>query len=403
MGKAGDTYYPDEDVILTAVYAKGEYTKITSTSDLNSTSKYIFAAVYSSKNYVMTSKYASQKLAAEQIDETSSGKYAAALMNASWCFTLEANSTYWHIKDCNSANTDHYLDTYYTEWYGHAKDNADPYTFTWSTDHWTIQNKYTSGDRYFGYSNSDEAFKTYSTAQELQIYKETVTPTYCSDPSTVRLVASPAAGGSVVFDDNSSAEMDFATDDGYIGDITATPNSGYDFLNWVSSDDDVATVDVAADATTEVTALGSATLTAYFYQNHSITYTLSAGVTGEGGNPATITKAEMDGFSSGFNLAAHYKNMTLTSVTMGGSPLTEGAAADYEWELDDGFALLTIHHDNIDGDIVITVSATPMEYTKYAFSCAELTLTPVLVTAGTPIFITSTASKTVRSQDYIEI
>ena len=42
-------------------------------------------------------------------------------------------------------------------------------------------------------------------------------------------------------------------------------------------------------------------------------------------------------------------------------------------------------------------------YTDYKFSCAELTLTPHLVTASTPIFITSTAEKTVRSQDYIEI
>ncbi len=42
-------------------------------------------------------------------------------------------------------------------------------------------------------------------------------------------------------------------------------------------------------------------------------------------------------------------------------------------------------------------------YTDYVFSCAELTLTPHLATAGTPIFITSTAGKTVRSQDTIQI
>ena len=40
-------------------------------------------------------------------------------------------------------------------------------------------------------------------------------------------------------------------------------------------------------------------------------------------------------------------------------------------------------------------------YTDYVFSCAELTLTPKLVTNGTPVFITSAASKTVRSQDSI--
>lgn len=46
---------------------------------------------------------------------------------------------------------------------------------------------------------------------------------------------------------------------------------------------------------------------------------------------------------------------------------------------------------------------TAVTYSDYKFSCAELTLTPVLVTSGTPIFITSTASKKVRSQDYIQI
>lgn len=49
----------------------------------------------------------------------------------------------------------------------------------------------------------------------------------------------------------------------------------------------------------------------------------------------------------------------------------------------------------------VTVNAEV--YGGFAFSCAELTLTPKLVTAGTPIFITSAASKKVRSQDSILI
>ena len=52
-------------------------------------------------------------------------------------------------------------------------------------------------------------------------------------------------------------------------------------------------------------------------------------------------------------------------------------------------------------DFDVTVSANL--YTDLVFSCAELTLTPHLVTASTPIFITSVANKKVRSQDYIEI
>ena len=404
VGKAGDRYYPDEDVILYAVYAKGEYTKITSTSDLNSTSKYIFAAVYDSKNYVMTSKYASQKLAAEQIDESSSGKYAAALIDASWCFTLEANSTYWHILDCNSANSNHYLDTYYTEWYGHTKDSGDPYSFTWSTNHWVIQNKYSSGNRYFGYSNSDKAFKTYLPEQELQIYKETKTPTYCSDPSTVNLVASPTAGGTVVFDSNSKAEMDFNTDDGLddVG-ITATPNSGYEFVNWVSSNNTNASIDDDDDATTNVTAIGSATITANFYKMSSVTCSLTGLTRTSGPNGSNAITASVDAADIVwvFSVNDHYRTTPLTcSVTMGDSPLTSGT--DYTWN--ESTKTLTIPAaTDITGDLVITISAEHTEYTKYAFSCAELTLTPHLATPGTPIFITSTASKTVRSQDYIEI
>jgi hypothetical protein len=49
----------------------------------------------------------------------------------------------------------------------------------------------------------------------------------------------------------------------------------------------------------------------------------------------------------------------------------------------------------------VTVSANL--YTNLVFSCASLTLTENLVTASTPIFITSTAGKKVRSQDSISI
>lgn len=44
-----------------------------------------------------------------------------------------------------------------------------------------------------------------------------------------------------------------------------------------------------------------------------------------------------------------------------------------------------------------------LTYSDYKFSCAELTLEAKLVTASTPIFITSAAGKTVRSQDSILI
>lgn len=57
----------------------------------------------------------------------------------------------------------------------------------------------------------------------------------------------------------------------------------------------------------------------------------------------------------------------------------------------------------VNADITFYAKWRDAVITDYVFSCAELTLTEKLVTAGTPIFITSTASKTVRSQDSILI
>ena len=99
-----------------------------------------------------------------------------------------------------------------------------------------------------------------------------------------------------------------------------------------------------------------------------------------------------------------------TSVTYGNTVTLSHDAPDagyywYDWnvyETGNASNTLTVtsnqfsmpNHD-------VTVSASL--YSDLVFSCAELTLTPHLVTDGTPIFITSTASKKVRSQDYITI
>lgn len=409
VGKAGDTYYPEGNITLHAVYAKGEYTK--ETSEITANGKYLIVATNGGHNYVMTNQLSTYEadsedygqLAGRLIDETSTNKYSAASIHADYVFTIvtsssvEVSSGTWMIKNVSDNK---YLSADYQDLYITNISKADGNTITLTSGTWKIENVYNSTSK-IQYNTSENQFRANSTASSLLIYKETVTPKYCSNPSTIRLVASPAAGGTVVFDDNSSDEMDFA--DEYIGDITATPNSGYDFLNWESS---VSGSDIEIDPTVEskaaIDAKKSATITAYFYQNRSISYTLT-GVDGDPSNPTTVTKDEKDRFNAMFTMQAHYKNMTLVSVTMGGSPMTEGSGADYEWEVEDGTAMLTIHHANIDGDIVITVSATLMEYTKYAFSCSELTLTPHLATTGTPIFITSAAGKTVRSQDYIEI
>lgn len=57
----------------------------------------------------------------------------------------------------------------------------------------------------------------------------------------------------------------------------------------------------------------------------------------------------------------------------------------------------------VNADITFYAKWRDAVITDYVFSCSELTLTPHLVTDGTPIFITSVANKKVRSQDYITI
>ena len=417
VGKAGDTYYPTSATTLHAVYAKGEYTKVTSTSEITvgSGEKYLIMG-YDDDNsdegfgiYAMTHESFidgsnNEYMYGYRLGDAPSDTYSAAAVRAEWRYAITKSSTYYYFQNIETSK---YVDTESAanRIYTASKTDSHKYIITYSSNGYCkIKNNATTySNPYLNVFDGDGSFSNGSSGWEkMMIYKETETPKYCSNPSTVRLVASPAAGGTVVFDDNNSAEMDFATDDGYIGDITTTPNEGYDFLNWVSSDESAAVVGINDDPTTGVIAESSATITAHFYQNHTLTYIL-AGVDGDPSNPTAITKDEKDDFVAGFNLQAHYKDMTLVSVTMGGSPMTEGSGADYEWEVDGSTAMLTIHHANIDGDIEITVSATHMEYTKYAFSCSELTLTPHLATTGTPIFITSTASKTVRSQDYIEI
>ena len=57
----------------------------------------------------------------------------------------------------------------------------------------------------------------------------------------------------------------------------------------------------------------------------------------------------------------------------------------------------------VNADITFYAKWRDAVISDYVFSCASLTLTEHLVTASTPIFITSVADKKVRSQDYITI
>lgn len=402
VGKAGDTYYPDAAITLHAVYAKGTYTKVTGTSEIESGAKYLIAGDdhNNKKFYIMGDYYFLDTYYYMEGHEFGSGNdriedtYHAADIYSTWRYIITGSAGNYVIKDDSDTK---YVDVKETNWLTASSSRKNTITFG-DGGYCTIANN--SGGYLVVFVGGDFGDNG-SAWDKMLLYKETETPTYCSNPITVKLEASPAAGGSVEFTDDHSTEKIFGYGDDYTGDVKATVNSGYEFIKWRSSDQASAEFTEAhtqesTKTTDEIYAIDNATITAYFYLQHSVTYDLT-GVTKESGI-TTVDYANKDGFEAEFALAAHYKDLTLSSVTMGEDALTEDE--DYLWDAESN--TLTIA-TTITGDIVITVSATHMEYTKYAFSCSELTLTPVLATASTPIFITSAASKMVRSQDKIEI
>lgn len=189
VGKAGDTYYPADDITLHAVFAKGEYTK--ETSSITSGCKYLIVAASGGHNHIMKSSsddfqdYSGYNgMAAIQIDETSSGKYHAAAIDATWCYTIEGTAGNYFIRDVVNSSSSNYADIAYASWWGHAIDNGDKYTITVSSGIWTIKNNYyNSGYSYLGYDSSDDAFFAYGSAKDILLYKETTTPAYFSSPT----------------------------------------------------------------------------------------------------------------------------------------------------------------------------------------------------------------------------
>ncbi|MBR1374305.1 hypothetical protein IJ556_07655 [bacterium] len=189
VGKAGDTYNPTSDITLHAVFAKGEYTK--ETSSITAGGKYLIVANSGGHNYVMTNDYSTSgddgQLAGALIDETSTNKYHAAAVNASYVFTIVTSASVsvgsgdWMIK--NIADNK-YVSADYTSFYISNIGSADGNTITLSTGTWTIKNVYSSSKYKVYYNSSNNVFcSTSSTASSLLIYKETKTTNYSSTPT----------------------------------------------------------------------------------------------------------------------------------------------------------------------------------------------------------------------------
>lgn len=202
VGKAGDIYRPGANVDLYAIYAQGEYTKETST--ITSGSKYLIVGVAESDNYIMKSEPMEiydgvdglWGMNAIQKDETSSGKYSAASVNANWCYTIEGTAGNYVIRDVVNSSSSNYADIAYSKWWGRDSEDGDEYTITVSAGAWTIQNNYyDEGYTYLGLDNTDLAFFGYGSAQDILLYKETTTPKYHSSPSCASCGADPTVTG----------------------------------------------------------------------------------------------------------------------------------------------------------------------------------------------------------------
>ena len=135
-------------------------------------------------------------------------------------------------------------------------------------------------------------------------------------------------------------------------------------------------------------------------------------------NEYSITLDDEDATSSGStSVTLTYNSSTHAAIT---NPTKTGYNFGGWYTGDGGTGTMVINSSgvlqaNVDGytgaggvwtkDATCTLYALwiAKTYEDYVFSCAELTLEAHLVTEGTPIFITSTANKKVRSQDYIQI
>lgn len=232
VGKAGDTYHPSSNITLHAVFAQGEYTK--ETSAITSGAKYLIVA-NSTKNYVMTDSYSLNgstgrgEMASAQIDETTSGKYSAASVNAQWCYTIEASSTLYYIRDVKNSSTNNYVDIAYFDWYGNTEDPQDMYDISLNEEKWGIMNYYS-----FFYFNSTSHVFTNDPDDYTEVYLyKAGTIYYYSTPSCCEYEVSVSESGSshitsMTFNGVSSTSVPTCGNAASRTiTITVTPASGY--------------------------------------------------------------------------------------------------------------------------------------------------------------------------------
>lgn len=281
VGKAGDMYYPTSTTTLHAVYAQGEYTK--ETSSITSGAEYLIVANSGSGNYVMTDKYSLNsdgrgEMVGVQINESSPNNYHASSVNHEWCYTIEASSELYFIRDLKHNSSSNYLDIAFKDWYGNSPDDDDKYTISKSGEKWTIENDYS----YFYFNATNHVFTNNPEAySEFLLYKAG-TINYFSIPSCCDKIVELSAGT-----ETNATISSFSPE--------SVPTCGADATREVTIVAAAATgYKFAADAELSYSGAGTATLVSATNGTAPYTwiYRLSANATGEGSFSVTSATAK---------------------------------------------------------------------------------------------------------------
>jgi len=244
VGKAGDTYYPDANTTLYAVYAKGEYTKVTSTSEFSpSGGKYIVVGYDSnnSKVYAMThNSYTDddlEHLAGKQIGTSPAATYSAAEMQYEWrCEITFSSANQFFIRNLSLND---YVDTqagtstiltsskYSNEWYTITYANA-------SDGYCSISNNTSNyGGRYLVVYVGGGFSKHTSAWDKMMFYKETTAPKYVSAPclNIVTLSAGTETNATISSFSDAGVQTCSSTAADRQVTITVAAATGYEFLS----------------------------------------------------------------------------------------------------------------------------------------------------------------------------
>lgn len=368
VGKPGDTYKPESNITLYAVYAKGEYTKITSTSSIDDGGKYLIVASYSSNNYIMTNKVTTDEygdwLNGVVLAETSTNKYHAASVNAAWVCTFTESSSKYYIQNASGG----YIDTYYSDWYSHTPiDPYHKYTITYSSGAFYIVNSYGSKNNLVFYR--DGTFGPNKDSYGLLLYEAGTisyysSPTCCTQLGTIN---GPVTLSQLATPDPTKLKASWA-----MNSTTGLADNGLIVKVYRESDDAlVHTSSALAKNTTDYTITGLSPCTSYYATLTTVraNYTYCEGVE--------------DGLSDPFSTTGYTYTVNKTNVSLAGETEAANSCEDFiaEYVADVGYDLpatitvtgasayvwedgvLMINKVNVTGNVTVEITGAQSNYT----------------------------------------